>query len=153
MITGASHALSQDLMMSMQNFRVQLEQQRNVKANEVSETGAPTATESSGKIETPQKPDETKIDYEALKSDIDNRKGSARQAAVHVAGLKHQQSMVDTYINVSSDNEQSSSTSMGIEPADVYQKSMDYSRNMALIEAFESVGSEDVDRVHVSVLV
>ena len=155
MISGATHALSQDLMLSMQQFRSQLEEQRNmsVKVDEVSESDEPEVTEPVENTEAPQEPEDAKIDYDALKADIDSRRESARQAAVHVADLKHQQNMVDTYINASSDEDEQSGSSIKIEPADVYKTSMHYSQNMALIEAFESVASETSDRVHVSVLV
>jgi hypothetical protein len=153
MITGATHALTQDLAMSIQNFRVQLEHQRNVSVNEATEPQVPASPESLEKIEAPQTPEKANIDYDALKADMDSRRDSSRQAAAHVAGLQHQQNMVDTYLNASSDNEQSSSASIGIEPADIYKASMDYSRNTALIKAFDSVASAKSDRVHVSILV
>lgn len=147
MISSATHVLSQDLTASMHSFRAQLEQQGNAKqkgepANPIEE------------VEVPQQPKEETIDYEALKADRDDRKDSARQAAVHVSNLQHQQDMVNTYIAASSDSsEQDSSAGINTSPANVYQKSMDYTRNMTLISAFESVGKEESDKTHVSILV
>lgn len=156
MISGATHTLTQDLMSTMQNFRSQLEQQRNmnITVNKVSTTQETENTEPVENTKTPQSIEDVDIDYDALKADIDSRRDNARQAAVHVADLKHQQNMVDTYIKASSgDDEQGGSSSTGIEPADVYKTSMHYSRNMALIEAFESISNEEANRTHVSVLV
>ena len=162
MITGATHIVSADLMKSVQDFRAQLEQQRNVNTKESSElqdvgeatepTGELEATVPTDELEAPQESAEAKIDYDALNEGMQSRRDSARQAAVHVATLQHQKNMVDTYMNASSDND-SSSDSMNIDPVDVYKKSMDYSRNMALIKAFETVSSELSDRSHVSILV
>jgi len=152
MITGATHTLSVDLMKSIPNFRSQLEQQRNMNVNEISEMqDIPKGTRPSEKIESPQQTKVAKIDYDALNADIENRRDSARQTAVHVAGLNHQQNMVDTYIAASSNDEEESSSST-IEPTDAYKTSMKYSRRMDLINAFESVGQDDSNRSHISVL-
>ena len=94
MISSATHVLSQDLTASMHSFRAQLEQQTNVQQ-------VAKSSESTEKPETPQHPKEETIDYEAIKLDRDNRKDSARQAAVHTSNLQHQQKMVDTYIAAS----------------------------------------------------
>ena len=151
MISGYSHALSQDFSKSLQHFKAQHEQQRNVNVN-VDQTAQRTAA--AQKTEAPQQSKETKIDYDALNADIDSRRDSARQAAVQVQGFKQQQNMIDIYIAASSDEKgQSNSTPTNISPADAYQTSMHYSRNQALIGAFESVSNEKPDRVHVSVLV
>ena len=154
MITGATHTLSVDLMKSIPNFRSQLEQQRNMNVNEISEMqDIPKGTRPSEKIESPQQTKVAKIDYDALNADIENRRDSARQAAVHVAGLSHQQNMVDTYIAASSDDDDDTeSNSSTIEPTDVYKTSMKYSRRMDLINAFESVGQSDSNRSHISIL-
>jgi hypothetical protein len=131
----------------MHSFRTQLEQQSNVK-----QAGEPTNPIE--EVEVPQQPKEKAIDYEALKADRDNRQDSARQAAVHVSNLQHQQDIVNTYISASSKNsEQDSSAGINTSPVGVYQTSMDYTRNMTLINAFESVGKEESDKVHVSILV
>jgi hypothetical protein len=144
MISSATHVLSQDLTASMYSFRTQLEQQTNVQQ----------VVDPSEKPEIPQHPKEEVIDYEAIKLDRDNRKDSARQAAVHTSNLQHQQNMVDTYIAASSDNsQQDNSTGINSSPANVYQKSMDYTRNITLINAFESVGRDTSDKPHVSILV
>ncbi|EPJ45158.1 MAG: hypothetical protein OFPI_37680 [Osedax symbiont Rs2] len=156
MISGYSHALSQDFSKSLQHFKAQHEQQRNVKAkmDQTAQTPASQATEPTGKTEAPQQYKESRIDYDALSADIESRRDSARQAAVQVQGYKQQQNMIDIYIAASSDEEgQSNSTPTNISPDDVYQTSMHYSRNKSLIGAFESVGNEKPDRVHVSVLV
>jgi hypothetical protein len=147
MISSATHVLSEDLTASMYNFRAQLEQQTDVQQ-------VVDFSESAEKTETPQHPKEGTIDYEALKLDRDNRKDRARQAAVHTSNLQHQQNMVDTYIAASSDNsEQGNSIGINSTPVNVYQQSMDYTRNIKLINAFESVGREVSDKPHVSILV
>lgn len=171
MITGATHALSPDLMASGQNFKTQIEEQRNMYAKPQAQAPEGTApaqgtaptegtaplegTAPAEPIEAPQEAEETTIDYDAIEADMNSRRDSARQNAVLATGITHQQDMVDTYINASSDgddDEQNDYVTMEIDPADAYQTSMDYSRNMALIEAFESVGSEKSNQSHVSVL-
>ncbi|NOQ77513.1 MAG: hypothetical protein GQ475_06985 [Methylococcaceae bacterium] len=153
MISGATHTLSADLNKSMQNFRSQLDQQRSLKANDISKTQALVEkTEPSEEIESPQQPKKDNIDYDALNADIQSRRDSARQAAVNVTGLKHQQNMVDTYVAASSDDELESSSS-AIEPVDVYKTSIEYSRRMDLISAFESVGQNSSNPSHISILV
>ena len=156
MISGYSHVRSQDHAQSMQNFRTVLEQQKNVNVNVNHKVQAPAsqATQTAEKTKEAQQPKESKIDYDALNADIDSRRDSARQAAIQAQGLKQQQNMIDIYIAASSgENGQSHSTPTNIDPVDVYQTSMHYSRNTALIGAFESVSNVKPDRVHVSILV
>jgi hypothetical protein len=156
MISGYTQVVSQNFTKSMHNYRMQLEQQRNanIKVEQSAESPASQATEPADKTEAPQSPKESKIDYDALRADIDSRRDSARQAAVQAQGYKQQQNVIDTYIAASSDeNGQNNSTSTNIDPADAYQTSMHYSRNMALINAFETVSNERTDRIHISVLV
>jgi hypothetical protein len=153
MISGYNQGQGQDYTKYMQNSRTQLAQQSNVNRIQSVPTATSKTAEPVHKIQIAQQPAESNIDYDALIADIENRRDSARQAAVHVQGLQHQQNMIDTYIAVSSDeDDQSHSTSAMKSPADVYQESMGYSRNRGLIGVYESVSNEKPDRVHISTL-
>jgi hypothetical protein len=153
MISGYNQGKAQDYAKYMQNPRTQLAQQSNVNRVPNAQSAISKTTEPAHKIQIVQQPEESNIDYAALIADVESKRDSARQAAVHVQGLVHQQNMIDTYIAVSSDeNDQSHSASVMISPADVYQESMGYSRNRGLIGVYESVSNEKPDRVHISTL-
>ena len=157
MISGYNQGQAQDYAKYMQNSRTQLAQQSNVNRVQSAQTATSKTAEPAHKTQVTQiaqQPEESNIDYDALIADIESSRDSARQAAVHVQGLVHQQNMIDTYIAVSSDeSDQRHSTSAMISPADVYQESMVSSRNRGLIGVYESVSNEKPDRVHISALV
>ena len=150
MITGATHTLSVDLIKSTQDFRSILDQRLSTNENQISAPQEP-APKPLEEVQEPEQAQQTTIDYEALDADIQSRRDSARQAAVHVAELQHKKNLVDIYMDVSSDDDNSSS--LGIEPMDVYQTSLKYSRRMDLINAFESVAQNNSNTPHINVLV
>jgi len=157
MISGYNQGQVQDYAKYMQNSRTQLAQQSNVNRVQNAQSATSKIAEPAHKTQVTQistQPEEVNVDYDALIADIESRRDSARQAAVHVQGHQHQQNMIDTYITVSSnENDQSHSTSALISPADVYQESMGYSRNRGLIGVYESISNEKPDRVHISAMV
>ncbi len=152
MITATTHTLSAELTKSTQDFRSILDQRVSANENEVSTPQEPTeGTVPLEAVQEPEQAQETTIDYEKLNSDIESRRETARQAAVHMTELQHKKNMVDTYMNAASDDDTSSSSE--IEPLEVYQTSLKYSRRMDLINAFEAVAQNESNSPHISVLV
>ena len=74
-----------------------------------------------------------------LEANIQERRDHAREAAVYAAELKQTQTNIDTYVNASTDSDESSDTTNAsdIDPANVYEKSMDYQQRNDLLAAFE----------------
>ena len=84
------------------------------------------------------------------------RRDDARQAAVHVADLNIKQQTVDTYMAASSDSDddKNNDNSYSYDPKAVYDASMNYSKNQALMSAFENIDKNGIEnKHHVSVMV
>lgn len=71
------------------------------------------------------------------------RRDAAREAAVHVGGLQHQQKMVDVYINALPDSESSSSSTSGVTPASAYEKTLTYGRQSDFMAALQKAKDND----------
>jgi len=74
-----------------------------------------------------------------LEENIQARRDHARQAAVYAAELKQTQTNIDTYVNASTDSDDTGDTTNAsdINPANVYEKSLDYQQRDDLLAAFE----------------
>jgi len=101
------------------------------------------------------------INYEEINKDVEARnqaaRDDARQAAVHVTELNIKQDAVDTYMdasqNTDSEDEDDYDATYQYDPQKVYETSMDYSKNQALIEAFETTANNGLEQRHVSIMV
>jgi hypothetical protein len=179
MITGASHNLSSNLVLSTNQFRMQLEQQNSTdmpkQPDHVETTGAgqthglsklsstetpPPAEMQPVAPEEPSHPSPTPIeesrgiDMEPIIEASEENRDIARQAAVQAEGIRHTNNLIDTYMDATPDDaSDSSSDSAFLDPAEVYSESRDYLRRMDMIAAFEKVAEGDLDRPSISVMV
>ena len=151
MISAATHSLSTDLASAQQLFRAQLEQKNKSLAEDTSITNK--LPDISNPIETkPPSGDDARIDPAVIMAKSEERRDTARNTALFINGINQQNKIADIYLNGLSDNTDKS-TSNSISPAKAYTASMNYSRRMDLISAFGSVGQDDADRPHLSILV
>lgn len=151
MISAATHNLSTDLASAQQLFRTQLQQNSKSHVEDASKTN--TSPGISNPIETrPSSGDDTRLDPAKIMAKAEERRDTARNTALFINGINHQNKIADIYLNGLSDNNDIS-TSNSISPAKAYTTSMDYSRRMDLLEAFDSVGQDNSATPQINLLV
>ena len=134
MISNSVHNVSPYLAESGNQYRQQLENKNPVEEK-------PTHP-----IEKPEKPpilDKGQLpeDIEAkqIEENIQTRRDNARQAAVYAEELRQTQRNIDTYVNATSDSDDTNNTknAADLNPANVYEKTLDYQKRNDLLAAFE----------------
>ncbi len=125
MISNSIHNVSPYLTESGNQYRQQLEDKHPVETQPVHD-----------KIQLPED-----LDAKQIEENIQTRRDNARQAAVHAEELRQTQKNIDTYINASSSGDDDSlggaKSAADINPANVYEKTLDYQKRNDLLAAFE----------------
>ena len=118
MISSSVHNVSPYLKDSATQFRKQLEDKPPV-------------------LDKGQLPED--LDAKQIEENIQTRRDNARQAAVQAEEQRQTQKNIDTYIKASSDNDDSNGarSAADINPAEVYEKTLNYQRRNDLLAAFE----------------
>lgn len=133
MISSSVHNVSPYLKDSATQFRKQLEDKNSVEIQLVKpkdEVKAPV-------LDKGQLPED--LDAKQIEENIQTRRDNARQAAVQAEELRQTQKNIETYINASSDSDDKIDTKSAadINPAEVYEKTLNYQRRNDLLAAFE----------------
>lgn len=118
MISSSVHNVSPYLKDSATQFRKQLEDKPPV-------------------LDKGQLPED--LEAKQIEENIQTRRDNARQAAVQAEELRQTQRNIDTYIKASSNDDDSNGakSAADINPAEVYEKTLDYQRRNDLLAAFE----------------
>ncbi|MBL4799912.1 MAG: hypothetical protein JKY50_21135 [Oleispira sp.] len=118
MISSSVHNVSPYLKDSATQFRKQLEDKPPV-------------------LDKGQLPED--LEAKQIEENIQTRLDNARQAAVQAEELRQTQRNIDTYIKASSNDDDSNGakSAADINPAEVYEKTLDYQRRNDLLAAFE----------------
>ena len=129
----------------MQDFRTHLDTQRPKAAEAPKVAGGSAETPQAPvagqpKADQPEKTTQPPDLNQALEN-AESRRKTATQSALEVGALKHTQNLIDTYTDATSEDEEDQSPQITtIEPRDVYQAKMKYSRREDLVAAFELAG-------------
>lgn len=148
MITGASHSLHTNLTDSLSYYRQRLDAQKARQANtatdgEVSQLPSPGQPAPSAPIEVVTEPYQIPLS-EQLKQAAQERRDTARAAAVAVDAMQHRQDLINTYMNVSnSASDDGVSSDHAVTPGEVYQETLQYQQRQDLLAALEQAASGD----------
>ena len=157
MITGSAQTLSAGMNRSLQDYRSYLDKQQGAAArggaSAKNEVGTPENPPPPTTPVEPAEPTRPAPNVDDMEAAAQQRRDSARQAAVYTAELKQPQQLFDTYVNASSNDESETSNTNSIDPAKVYQASMDYSRRTDLLAAFEKAGQEQPETSQLNIVV
>jgi len=151
MISATTHSLSTDLASAQQLFRAQLEQKNKHNVEGSSKTNE--LPDISNPIESNPPPgNKLKIDPADIMAKSEERRDTARNTALFINGINQQNKIADIYLNGLSESNDKT-TSISISPAKAYTASINYSRRMDLIEAFDNVGQDKPDTPQINILV
>ena len=133
MISSSVHNVSPYLKDSATQFRKQLEDKNPVEIQPVKpkdEVKAPV-------LDKGQLPED--LEAKQIEENIQTRRDNARQAAVYAEEQRQTQKNIETYIKASSDSDDKIDTKSAadINPAEVYEKTLNYQRRNDLLAAFE----------------
>lgn len=151
MITGASHSLHSNLTDSLSFYRQQLDAQK-LKQN----TAPPEAAQLPTTEPAPPKSYETVVELnqiplsDQLKLAAEERRDTAREAAVAVGSLQHKQDVINTYVNSANNANETSSTSNNyqVSPGEVYTETLNYQKRQDLMSAFQqAAGGDQLGRI------
>lgn len=148
MITGASHSLHANLTDSLSYYRQLLDAQKAKQASttadgEASQLPSPVPPTEPKPIEVVTEPYQIPLS-EQLKQAEQERRDTARAAAVAVDSMQHQQDLINTYINVSnSASDDSVSSDNAVTPAVFYQETLQYQRRQDLLAALDQAADGD----------
>jgi hypothetical protein len=133
MISSSVHNVSPYLAESSNQFRQQLEDNNPVETLPTK----PIDRVKEAVLDKGQLPDD--LEAKQIEENIQTRRDNARQAAVHAEELRQTQKNIDTYVNATSDSDDSDGpkSAADINPVNVYEKSLDYQKRNDLLAAFE----------------
>jgi hypothetical protein len=152
MITGASHTLHTNLTESLSYYRQQLDAQKlnqssTPKNGNVSTLPAP-AEPSQLPAAVPPKSYEVIAEVnqiplsEQLKLAAEERRDTAREAAMAVESLQHKNDVINVYTNSSNAASDSSASSGNtVSPGEVYQETLNYQKRQDLMTALQQASS------------
>lgn len=134
MISSSVHNVSPYLKDSATQYRKQLEDKNPVEIQPVKPIDEGKEAPALDKGQLPED-----LEAKQIEENIQTRRDNARQAAVYAEEQRQTQQNIDTYVNATSDSDDKNDTknAADIEPAEVYEKTLDYQKRNDLLAAFE----------------
>jgi hypothetical protein len=152
MISNSVHNVSPYLAESGNQYRQQIEDKKPVTIQPVE---PPIEEKKPPVLDKGQLPED--IEAKQIEENIQTRRDNARQAAVYAEELRQTQKNIDTYVNATSDSDDKGDSNetknaADIEPAVVYEKTLDYQKRNDLLAAFEKATTPEGLGIKVNIM-